>query len=90
MTADTGGMVARGVAWMLLARAADRIGGILSIAVMARFLAPNDFGMFQMALSVMALVEVFTLFGFDWALIRHPDPTREHFDTAFTLQLIVS
>ncbi len=89
MAAETGGAVARGVAWMLLARVADRVGGILCIAITARFLTPTDFGMFQMALSVMALVELFALFGFDWALIRHPNPQRVHFDTAFTLQLIV-
>ncbi len=90
MAANASGAVARGVAWMLLARLGDRIGGILSIAITARLLSPNDFGMFQMALSVMALVEIFALFGFDWALIRHPEPKREHFDTAFTLQLIFS
>jgi lipopolysaccharide exporter len=90
MSASTGGAVARGAVWMLLARAADRVGGIVSIAVTARYLSPADFGTFQMALSVSALVEMFSLLGFEWTMVRHPDPKREHFDTAFTLQLLFS
>ncbi len=90
MSADTGGAVARGAVWMLLARGVDRLGGIVSIAITARYLSPADFGTFQMALSVIALVEVFSLLGFEWAMVRHPNPTREHFDTAFTLQLMCS
>ncbi len=88
MAADSDGVVARGVAWILLARVIDRMGGIVSLAITARYLTPSDFGLFQMALSVMVLVEILALFGFDWSLVRHPNPTREHFDTAFTLQLI--
>ena len=75
---------------MLLARAADRIGGIISISILARYLSPADFGTFQMALSVIAIVEMFSLLGFEWTMVRHPDPKREHFDTAFTLQLAFS
>lgn len=88
MSVDSGGMVARGVAWILLARIIDRIGGIISLAVAARYLTPSDFGMFQMAISVIALVEILAMFGFEWSLVRHPKPTREHFDTAFTIQLM--
>lgn len=86
----TQGAVARGVAWMLLARIADRLGGIVSIGIVARYLSPSDFGIFQMALSVLIIVELLAVFAFDWALIRHPDPKREHFDTAFTLQLLIA
>ncbi len=75
---------------MLLARIGDRIIGVLTIALTARYLTPADFGTFQMAFSVVALVQVFSLLGFEWALIRHPDPQPEHFHTAFTMQLTLS
>lgn len=88
MAVDNGGAVARGVAWILLARAIDRLGGIVSLAITARYLSPSDFGVFQMALSVMVLVEILALFGFEWSLVSHANPEREHFDTAFTLQLM--
>jgi lipopolysaccharide exporter len=85
----TGSAIVGGFAWMLLARIADRLLGIVSIAITARWLAPAEFGTFQMALSVVMLVEMFSLLGFEWSLIRHPDPRREHYDTAFTLQLLL-
>ncbi len=88
MTAGNEGTVARGIAWILFARILDRVGGIVSLAITARYLNPSDFGMFQMALSVIVLIELLAMFGFEWSLVRHPNPKREHFDTAFTIQLI--
>lgn len=90
MAVTANGAVARGAIWMLLARLGDRVGGFINIAIAARFLTPHDFGIYQMAFSVIVLVEVFTMFGFEWSLIQHADPKREHFDTAFTMQVIVS
>jgi len=77
----------RAIAWTLAARQGERLLGIVSISILARLLSPSDFGLVAMAGSVAALVEVLSAFGFDWALIRLPDPTREHYDTAWTLRL---
>ena len=78
----------RAVAWTLATRQAERVFGVISIAILARLLSPGDLGLVAMAASVAAIVEVLSAFGFDWALIRLPVVTREHYDTAWTLRLI--
>jgi lipopolysaccharide exporter len=91
MTAESSsptGTVTRAALWTVAGRQLERVLGIASIAVTARLLLPSDFGLVGMAFSVLAMIEVFSSFGFDWALVRLKNPTREHFDTAFTLRVI--
>jgi lipopolysaccharide exporter len=84
------GEMARGAAWMVLFRLFDRSIGLVSTAVLARVLVPADFGLVAMAMSVIALIELATAFSFDIALIQKKDPQREHFDTAWTLNLMLA
>ncbi|MET1084749.1 MAG: oligosaccharide flippase family protein, partial [Burkholderiales bacterium] len=72
---------------MLLLRLFERCLGFLSVLVLARILVPADFGLIAMAMSVIAFVELGGAFGFELALIQREHPTREHYDTAWTLQL---
>ncbi len=78
----------KAAAWTLAARQAERLLGLVSIAILARLLSPGEFGIVAMAGSVVALVEVLGAFGFDWALMRVPERTRAHYDTAWTLRVI--
>lgn len=80
--------IARGAAWMMLFRLFDRSVGIVSTVVLARLLLPADFGLVAMAMSVIAIIELATAFSFDIALIQKKDPEREHFDTAWTLNIL--
>src|SRR5450755_2679114 len=82
--------MARGAAWMVLFRLFDRSIGIVSTTVLARLLVPADFGLVAMAMSVIAIVELATAFSFEMALIQKPDPLREHFNTAWTLNILVA
>lgn len=82
--------MARGAAWMVLFRLFDRSIGIVSTAILARLLIPADFGLVAMAMSVIAVIELVTAFGFDIALIQKQKPAREHYDTAWTLNLLVT
>jgi lipopolysaccharide exporter len=77
--------VVAGVAWMVLFKLVDRGIGLISILVLARLLLPSDFGLVAMATAVMALLELFSAFSFDVALIGNRNLTREHYDTAWTL-----
>jgi len=43
-----------------------------------------------MAISVIAIVELATAFNFELALIQKPDPRHEHFDTAWTLNILIA
>lgn len=84
------GEIARGAAWMVLYRLLDRSVGIVSTAILTRLLIPADFGLVAMAMSIIAVIELATAFGFEVALIQKRDATREHFDTAWTLNIIIA
>lgn len=57
--------MARGAAWMVGFRIAERGLGFISILILARLLLPADFGLVAMAMSVVALIELAGAFGFD-------------------------
>src|SRR5882724_4739332 len=84
------GGLAGGAAWMVLFRFFDRSVGIVSTLVLARLLVPGDFGVVAMAMSIISLIELATAFSFEIALIQRPDPQRIHYDTAWTLNIIVA
>lgn len=70
-------------------RTADRGLGIISLLILARLLMPEDFGLVAIAMSVVALIELTGAFGFDVVLIQHRDPKDEHFNTVFTLNVLI-
>lgn len=77
----------RGSAWMIAWRWSIRGIGLVSTIALARLLTPADFGLIAMATLVVGLIEVFGDAEFKLAIIRHPNPTREHLDTAWTLAI---
>lgn len=81
--------MASGAIWMVLARICDKSIGLVGMIILARLLAPQDFGLVAMAAAVVALVELVRSFGFDVALIQNQDATREHYDTAWTFNIIL-
>lgn len=80
--------IARGAAWMVGLRLADRVVGFLSTIVLARLLVPADFGLVTLAVAMVAAVAVFGEFGFELALIQNQKADRRHYDTAWTLGLL--
>ncbi|MGZ8997425.1 MAG: oligosaccharide flippase family protein [Allosphingosinicella sp.] len=66
-----------------------RLIGLVSVLVLARLLSPEDFGIVALAMSVLALVDIFSALGLRQALLRVARPERAHYDTAWTIQLIV-
>ncbi|MEL7448529.1 MAG: lipopolysaccharide biosynthesis protein [Pseudomonadota bacterium] len=77
-----------GSAWMIAMRWGLRGIGLVSTVILVRLLAPEDFGLVAMATLFIALLDVFTSFGVDMALIQRADATKEHFNTAWTIRLI--
>jgi lipopolysaccharide exporter len=75
---------------MVLFRLLDRSVGIVSTAVLARLLLPADFGLVAMAMSIIAVIELATTFSFEIGLIQKPSPRPEHYDTAWTLNIIAA
>ncbi len=85
---EAGRELARGSFWMISMRWVIRGIGFVSTIVLARLLAPDDFGVVAMAMVGVAILEVFTQTGSDLALLRNAEPTREHYDAAWTLEII--
>lgn len=79
-----------GAAWMVLFKVIDRPLGLISTFILARLLLPADFGIVAMAMSVIAVIELATSFSFEAALIQKPQPRREHYDSVWTLNVIVA
>lgn len=79
----------QGSGWMMAWRFSVRLLGMVNTFILVRLLTPADFGLYAMAMLVVQLVEVFGSTGQDLALIRIGRPTREHFDTAWTIQVII-
>lgn len=82
--------IASGVGWMVLFKLVDRGLGIVSTLILARLLVPADFGLVAMAMSVIAILELATSFSFEVALIQKRELQRAHYDTAWTLNVVLS
>jgi lipopolysaccharide exporter len=89
-TLDVGRSLVRGSAWTVGLRWALRGLGLINTFILARLLTPADFGLVAMAMVVIGLVEVMGQFGQGLALIRHQNPTREDYDSVWTLSLIIA
>ena len=89
-TFRSAGCIMKGAAWSVALRWAMRLLGLVSTAILARLLAPGDFGLVAMAMLVVAFVESWLSFGVATALIQNQSATREHYDTAWTLRIIQS
>ncbi len=73
---------------MIGARLADRSIGLVGTVILARLLTPADFGLVAMATAVIGLIELASAFGFEVSLVRKANPTRAHYDTVWTLNLL--
>ncbi len=82
--------VATGSAWTVSVRWASRLTGLVSTIVLARLLTPADYGVVAIAMVIVATIEVFNQTGQQLAIIRLPHPTREHYDAAWTIFIILS
>lgn len=78
----------KGTAWLAFARLLVNALSILSTFVLARLLAPADFGLVALGTTLMLLVSEVTELSLAQALVRHANPTRAHFDTAWTLNAL--
>lgn len=73
---------------MIAARWAMRLIGLVSTMILARLLAPDDFGLIALALLAYGLLETLSYAGVDLALMRQGNDSREHYDTAWTIQVL--
>jgi O-antigen/teichoic acid export membrane protein len=77
----------RGGLWTMSFRWAIRLTGVASTIILARLLTPADYGVVAIAMLIVGAVEVLSQTGQNLAIVRHPNPTREHYDTAWTISV---
>ncbi|MBW8844393.1 MAG: lipopolysaccharide biosynthesis protein [Burkholderiales bacterium] len=91
-TAESRGSLGRQIALsgltLVLLRLSVRLIGLVSIVLLFRILAPEDFGLVATAMIVVGFVEIFAEFGFDQALLRHPNATEQEYHTTWTLNTL--
>ncbi len=80
--------VIKGSVWMFASCWGIRGIGFISVSILARLLAPEDFGIVAMATIVMGMFNMLFAFGLDLALIKNLNSGRDQYDTAWTIRLI--
>ncbi len=79
--------VIAGAAWMVAVKWSSRLLGLASTMVLARLLTPEDFGIVAIAVGLIGIIDAFFDFGFDLALIKNKNATREDYDLVWSLRL---
>ena len=77
-----------GAGWLFGHRWIDRLLDFAAIVVLARLLAPEDFGLVAIAASVATIIEGLSAFDVNKALIQARDESRELYDSAWTLSVV--
>jgi O-antigen/teichoic acid export membrane protein len=80
-----GRRVAKSAAWMVMKRLAFKGIGLFSTLILVRLLAPEAFGLAAIASTAYDALNTMTEFSFSLALVKMKNPTRAHYDTAWTL-----
>ncbi len=83
-----GRRVTTAAAWMVAFRWVDRLIGMLSVAILARLLAPEDFGIVGYAMLVIGILELFMGLATDVELIRHARVDRSYYNAAWTMNVL--
>ena len=80
--------VVRGGMWVFGLRIINRSLGLIRTIILARLLAPSDFGLLGIAMLAIATLETFSQTGFQAALIQKKDNVESYLDTAWTVSAI--
>lgn len=86
--ARVGSQAVRAGYWAFGLRGAERLLGFARTIILARLLAPSDFGLFGIAVLALATVEQLSQTGIRAALIQRADHSPSELDTAWTIQVI--
>jgi len=80
----------RSGAWAFALRITEQVFSIARLIILARILAPNDFGLLGIALLAMMTLETFSQAGFQQALIQKKEDIKDYLDAAWTVMLLRS
>ena len=86
---DLSGRTARGMAWSLTATVGGRLISLASLAVLARLLAPEDFGLLAFALVYLGYLETVGDLGTGMALVYWKDRWRDVAQLTFVANVVM-
>jgi len=85
---NLGRRIVVGAGWMVAMRWIDRAVGLASVAVLARLLLPEHFGIVGYAMLVISLLELVSGMSIDDALIREREADRDYYSAAWTMNVL--
>ena len=88
MHAQIGDRAAAGVIWLTLQKWAIRLSGIVTIAILTRFLSPEDFGVVAAASTVLPFFALLADLGFATYIVQADRADDEVLSTGFWFSLI--
>jgi len=74
--------------WVFLLRIAQQLFNLGRLVILARILAPHDFGLMGIALLTMATIDTFSQTGFQTALIQKKEDIKSYLDAAWTVLIL--
>lgn len=78
----------KGISWMSAFRIITRLISFLKIAVLARVLTPDQFGIFGIATLVLTFLEIVSETGINIILIQIKDDIKKYIDSAWVVSII--
>lgn len=88
MTSDLARRAVGALIWRTLALGAEKLIFLARLMILARLLAPEDFGLVAIGLIALSVALKLTDFGVVAALIQRPATDRRQLDTAWTISLL--
>lgn len=79
----------KGTFWGILGSSGQQVLTIISTVILARLLAPEDFGLAAVAMATTGIFSVLTEMGFSQAIVAHKDADQSWCDSIFWFQLLV-
>jgi O-antigen/teichoic acid export membrane protein len=80
--------VSKGALWVTAASICARGLNVISAIILARLLAPEDFGLMAITMAIVAFSQGTTQTGFESALIQKQERPEEFLNTAWTFELV--
>ena len=74
--------------WVFALRVLEKSLRLARLIIVARLLAPDDFGLFGIALLTMSAFETFSQTGFQAALVQKKETISRYLDTAWTVSIV--
>jgi len=87
-TKDIGNQVAKGAVWTLSMRIVVRMFGLVNVAILARILTKEDFGIVALLVSTSAVLALFLDMIARIGLIRVQNIRDEHYGAAFVIRFV--